>query len=147
MNFVEYVKNLDVKEEYEKMKELTSTFLKNYKEANPEKIRLIDIFIVFNFILLVVQMGYMLTNGLVPLWSGLLHWNYHTASMSKTSCEPKNEDQRVLNGKSFCRVLHCGTHSILCMRQFHGINRYLFKHIQFLQNIIFFRSNIDINKS
>ena len=71
MNYVEYVKNLDVKEEYEKMKELTSTFLKNYKEANPEKIRLIDIFIVFNFILLVVQMGYMLTNGLDPMNSFL----------------------------------------------------------------------------
>ena len=71
MNFIEYVKNLDVKEEYAKMTELTTTFLKNYKEANPEKIRLIDIFIVFNFILLVVQMGYMLTNGLDPMNSFL----------------------------------------------------------------------------
>ena len=71
MNFIDYVKNLDVKEEYGKMKELTISFFKNYKESNPQKIRLIDTFIIFNYLLLLIQIGYMFTNGLDPMNSFL----------------------------------------------------------------------------
>jgi hypothetical protein len=71
MGLVDSIRNFDYKEETRKLKELIESFLANYKEANSEKIRLIDVFIVFNFIILVLQLGYMLTNGLDPMNSFL----------------------------------------------------------------------------
>lgn len=71
MGLVDTIKNFDYKEEVERLKQLTKSFLSNYKEANSEKIRLIDVFIVFNAIILLLQLCYMLTNGLDPMNSFL----------------------------------------------------------------------------
>lgn len=71
MGLIDNIKNIDIKEETRKLKQLVDSFLTNYKEANSEKIRLIDLFIVFNFIILVLQLCYMLTNGLDPMNSFL----------------------------------------------------------------------------
>ena len=67
MSLVDKIKDFSLKEEIEKLKELFQSFYQNYKDANSEKIRLIDIFIVFSGIILVLQIIYMLTNGLDPM--------------------------------------------------------------------------------
>ncbi len=69
------LKNIDVKEQYHTVMEITSAFLESYKRNNSWKIRLIDTFIVFNGVLFVVQLLYVLLNGLFPmnaLISGLI---------------------------------------------------------------------------
>lgn len=71
MSVVQQLKNFNPKEEYDKMKEVSQTFFTNYKAANSEKIRLIDCFIVFNAILVVLQIIYLLFNGFDPVNSFL----------------------------------------------------------------------------
>ncbi len=67
----EKLKNINLKEEFENLKGIIDTFLSNYKEANPAKLRLIDSFIVFNAILVVLQIIYLVTNGFDPVNSFL----------------------------------------------------------------------------
>lgn len=68
---LERLKNFNFNEEYEKIKDVFETFYANYKEANSEKIRLIDCFIVFNAFLVVLQIIYLVFNGLDPINSFL----------------------------------------------------------------------------
>lgn len=71
MSVAEKIKNFNAKEEIEKLKNVGETFYSNYKESNSEKIRLIDCFIVFNAILVVLQIIYLFFNGLDPVNSFL----------------------------------------------------------------------------
>lgn len=71
MKYINKIKNIDVIDEYEKGKELITTFVKSYKETNSHKIRLIDSFIVFAFLILCVQILYVVFNGLDPMNSFL----------------------------------------------------------------------------
>ena len=67
MSLINKIKDFNLKEEIEKLKELIQTFYQNYKDTNSEKIRLIYTFIVFSGIVLILQLIYMLTNGLDPM--------------------------------------------------------------------------------
>ena len=51
--------------------ELVETFFENYKETNSQKLRLIDTFIVFSFLIFCVQVVYVFFNGLDPMNSFL----------------------------------------------------------------------------
>ena len=53
------------------MIELLETFYENYKQTNSQKLRLIDTFIVFSFLIFCVQMVYVVLNGLDPMNSFL----------------------------------------------------------------------------
>ncbi len=69
------LKNLDVKREYQTLRSIINTFLKNYKAKNPWKIRLIDSFIAFSVVIFIIQFIYIVVAGLFPLnsiISGLL---------------------------------------------------------------------------
>ena len=69
------LKNLDVKREYQTLRSIINTFLKNYKAKNPWKIRLIDSFIAFSVVIFIIQFIYIVFAGLFPLnaiISGLL---------------------------------------------------------------------------
>ncbi len=68
-------KNFDAVEQYYSLKEIVKTFWNSYKENNSWKIRLIDSFIIFNVLLLIVQFLYVLVVGKDPmesLMSGLV---------------------------------------------------------------------------
>lgn len=71
MNFINKIKNINVSDEYEKGKQLVMTFRKSYTETYSHKIKLIDSFIVFAFLILCVQMVYVILNGLDPMNSFL----------------------------------------------------------------------------
>ena len=66
MSFLEKLKEFNIKEEYSKIQEVFSTFYQNYKNTNSEKLRLIDIFIVFSGFILIVQVIYAGIIGLYP---------------------------------------------------------------------------------
>ncbi len=61
------IKDFNPKEVYGNMKELVNQFLESYTATNSEKLRLIDCFIVFNAILVVLQIIYVIFNGLDPV--------------------------------------------------------------------------------
>ena len=65
------LKNMNFKEEIDKLKDVAVTFYSNYKDTNSEKIRLIDCFIVFNGFLVILQVLYLFFNGLDPVNSFL----------------------------------------------------------------------------
>jgi oligosaccharyltransferase complex subunit epsilon len=66
-NFIEEVKNIDIIEQVQSAKEILSSFFISYKQQNSWKIRLIDSFIVFCGILLIIQFIYAFLNGLFPM--------------------------------------------------------------------------------
>ncbi len=68
---IDKIKNINIKEEIQNFLELIKTFYENYKEANSQKLRLIDIFVVFSFLIFCVQMVYVVLNGLDPMNSFL----------------------------------------------------------------------------
>ena len=68
---IEKIKNLDIKEEITNFFEVIETFYENYKETNSQKLRLIDTFVVFSFLVFCVQMVYVFLNGLDPMNSFL----------------------------------------------------------------------------
>ena len=69
--FIDKIKSLDVKEEISNFIELIEEFYQNYKETNSQKLRLIDTFVVFSFLVFCVQMVYVFLNGLDPMNSFL----------------------------------------------------------------------------
>jgi hypothetical protein len=71
MSFLEKLKEFNIKEEYSKIHEVFSTFYNNYKSSNSEKLRLIDIFIVFSGFIFIVQVIYAGIIGLYPMNSFL----------------------------------------------------------------------------
>ena len=70
-DLVDRLKSLDVKEEIKNFIELIETFYENYKEANSQKLRLIDTFVVFSFLVFCIQIVYVFFNGLDPMNSFL----------------------------------------------------------------------------
>jgi hypothetical protein len=66
-DMINEVRNLDVLEQYDALKEIISTFLDSYKQNNTWKIRLVDSFIVFCALTLVIQIAYVILNGLFPM--------------------------------------------------------------------------------
>ncbi len=66
-DIVNQVKNFDVVEQYQSLREIISSFLKSYKENNSHKLLLIDTFIVFCFIIFVIQFIYVVFNGVYPM--------------------------------------------------------------------------------
>ena len=70
-DLVDKLRNLDIKEEYHNLVEVLKTFYENYTEANSQKLRLIDTFVVFSFLIFCVQIVYLFFNGLDPMNSFL----------------------------------------------------------------------------
>ena len=70
-DIIERIRNLEIKEEIKNLIELLETFYENYKQTNSQKLRLIDTFIVFSFLIFCVQMVYVVLNGLDPMNSFL----------------------------------------------------------------------------
>ena len=70
-DLLDKLRNLEIKEEIKNLIELIQTFYENYKETNSQKLRLIDTFIVFSFLIFCVQMIYVFLNGLDPMNSFL----------------------------------------------------------------------------
>ena len=68
---IDKLRNIEIKEEIKNLIELIETFYENYKETNSQKLRLIDTFIVFSFLIFCVQMVYVFLNGLDPMNSFL----------------------------------------------------------------------------
>ena len=70
-DFIDRLKSLDIKQEINNLIELIETFYQNYKETNSQKLRLIDTFIVFSFLIFCLQVVYVFLNGLDPMNSFL----------------------------------------------------------------------------
>ena len=70
-DIIDRLKSMDIKEEFKNLMELIETFYENYKEANSQKLRLIDTFVVFSFLVFCVQIVYVFFNGLDPMNSFL----------------------------------------------------------------------------
>ena len=70
-DIIERIRNLEIKEEIKNLIELIETFYENYKETNSQKLRLIDTFIVFSFLIFCLQVVYVFLNGLDPMNSFL----------------------------------------------------------------------------
>ena len=68
---IDKIKSLDIKQEISNLIELIEEFYQNYKEANSQKLRLIDTFVVFSFLVFCVQIVYVFFNGLDPMNSFL----------------------------------------------------------------------------
>ena len=68
---IEEIKNFNAVEHIASLKEIVDTFLESYKINNSWKIRLIDSFIVFCTILLVLQLIYVVLVGVFPMNSFL----------------------------------------------------------------------------
>ena len=68
---IDKLRNLEIKEEFNNLIELIQTFYENYKETNSQKLRLIDTFVVFSFLVFCVQLVYVFLNGLDPMNSFL----------------------------------------------------------------------------
>lgn len=71
MNKINEIKNIDIKEQYQTILEIVTSFLKSYKETTTWKLRLIDSFIVFAGMIFVIQFVYVLLTGLFPMNSVL----------------------------------------------------------------------------
>ena len=70
-DIVDKLRNLEIKEEIKNLIELLETFYENYKQTNSQKLRLIDTFIVFSFLIFCLQVVYVFLNGLDPMNSFL----------------------------------------------------------------------------
>ena len=70
-DLIDKIKSLDVKQEFNNLIELIEEFYENYKETNSQKLRLIDTFVVFSFLVFCVQLVYVCFNGLDPMNSFL----------------------------------------------------------------------------
>ena len=68
---IDKLRNIEIKEEIKNIIELIETFYENYKETNSQKLRLIDTFIVFSFLIFCLQVVYVFLNGLDPMNSFL----------------------------------------------------------------------------
>jgi len=67
MNKISEIKTIDVFEQYEAAKDIINSFLTSYKNQNSWKIRLLDSYVVFCFIIFVVTFVYVILNGLYPM--------------------------------------------------------------------------------
>ena len=56
----------EINEHFNSLVDIISSFISSYKSKNSWKIRVIDSFIVFNFMLFIIQIAYMLLVGTYP---------------------------------------------------------------------------------
>ena len=70
-DIIDRLKSMDIKEEIKNLMELIETFYENYKEANSQKLRLIDTFVVFSFLVFCVQIVYVFFFFFYPMNSFL----------------------------------------------------------------------------
>jgi len=61
------VKNFNIREQIENVNEIVTAFFNSYTEKYSYKIRLIDSFIVFCFVMFVLQLVYGFVIGMFPL--------------------------------------------------------------------------------
>jgi len=67
MNKINELKSIDLSEQIESAKEIMKAFFGSYKTQNSWKIRLLDSYVVFCFIVFVVTFAYVILNGLYPM--------------------------------------------------------------------------------
>lgn len=67
MNKINEIKSIDVLEQMESAKEILNSFFKSYKNQNSWKIRLLDSYVVFCFVVFVITFAYVILNGLYPM--------------------------------------------------------------------------------
>jgi uncharacterized Rmd1/YagE family protein len=70
-DFIDSIKRLEIKDEIKNLFEVLETFYENYKEANSQKLRLIDTFLVYSFLVFCLQFIYVFFNGINPMNSFL----------------------------------------------------------------------------
>ena len=119
-SIIEQVKNFDIVEQAQSAKEILSSFLLSYKQQNSWKIRLIDSYIVFCGLLLIIQFLFAFLNGMFPmnsLISGMVVcigsmtlsgniiiviFNPIYNSFFKITNKSKNKNRRLFKRKSIC---------------------------------------------
>lgn len=67
MNYIEEIKNVDVKQQINTFKHITSSFFASYNKKTSWKLKLIDSFIVYCFLIFVIQIAYILVVGKWPM--------------------------------------------------------------------------------
>ena len=67
MNKITDIKRIDIFEQIELGKDIFNSFFGKYKEQNSWKIRLLDSYIVFCFVIFLITMVYVFLNGLFPM--------------------------------------------------------------------------------
>lgn len=66
-NMIDQIQNIDMYDQLHTLKEILTSFYTSYKQNSTWKIRLIDSFIVFCGILFIIQLLYVILNGLFPM--------------------------------------------------------------------------------
>lgn len=56
----------EIQNQFESVIDIVKSFYSSYKEKNSWKLRLLDSFLVYNFVVLILQIGYMLIVGNFP---------------------------------------------------------------------------------
>lgn len=67
MNKINEIKTIDIFEQIDSAKEILKSFFTSYKNSNSWKIRLLDSYVVFCFIIFIITFVYVLFNGLYPM--------------------------------------------------------------------------------
>lgn len=70
-DLIDRLRTINIREEINNLIELLETFYENYKEGTSQKLRLIDTFVVFSFLVFCIQIAYVFFNGLDPMNSFL----------------------------------------------------------------------------
>ncbi len=81
-DLVNDIKNFDAVENYNALKDISKTFLESYKATNPWKIRLIDMYILYNFVMLIIQLMYCFVIGKDPMESLISGWVCNIGSIT-----------------------------------------------------------------
>jgi oligosaccharyltransferase complex subunit epsilon len=71
MDKINEIKNIDLYEQFEIVKDIVTSFVNSYQRTTSWKIKLIDSFIVFSGVIFAIQFIYIILNGLFPMNSFL----------------------------------------------------------------------------
>jgi oligosaccharyltransferase complex subunit epsilon len=67
METINEIRNIDIYEQYESLKHIVTSFVGSYQQTTAWKIRLIDSYIVFSGLVFMIQLIYIVLNGLYPM--------------------------------------------------------------------------------
>jgi oligosaccharyltransferase complex subunit epsilon len=67
MDKINEIRNIDIYEQYETLRQIITSFIGSYEQTTSWKIKLIDSYIVFSGLVFVVQLIYVVLNGLYPM--------------------------------------------------------------------------------
>jgi hypothetical protein len=67
MDKINEIKNIDLYEQYETLKQIIDSFVSSYHQSTTWKIKLIDSYIVFSALVFAIQFIYIILNGLYPM--------------------------------------------------------------------------------